>query len=274
MGHPTIRLVVPIHPSQGVVPELFEWIVSVLRMRNWNVDYELVKGIPSMSARNRACRRALEAKVDYLFTIDSDQIPYVEADKRDSGLDWLLEDITRDEVDTVSVLTVRRTDHGPVPVCQRLTGPAESELYSEILQKPLGCHELVGGAMGGAGILMKRRVLQKFWDEEALWFEDIHQMRRGIAFDKDTGEDLWGTRVVGHDIRFYQRCHEFGFRSWVDTRVLWGHVKDADIREEFLRHVSLMNRNDKLVNVVKALREENDRIKTELSILKNGKVSA
>lgn len=273
MGLPVLRIAVPTKDGY-VIPELFEWMMSALKLRGWQVDMEIVKDDPTMSTRNRLCARTLKSKADYLFTIDSDQIPYIDSDTRDSGIEFLLEDITREEVDTVSILTVRRTVNGPIPVIQKLTGPASSELYAEILKRPHGLHELVGGAMGGAGILMKRKVLQRFHDEEKLWFEDVWQMKRGIAFDAETGEDLWGTRVVGHDIRFYQRCHEFGFRSFVDTRVLWGHVKPVDIRDEFLRDMDQSSRIEALESAARILHGKLRMANNELSILKTGKVPA
>lgn len=273
MGLPVLHIAVPT-PDGRVIDELFEWMMSALKTRGWQINMEIVKGQPSMSARNRLCRRFLESKADYLFTIDSDQIPYIDSDKRESGLEFLLEDITTDHVDTVSILTVRRTVNGPIPVIQKLTGPASSELYAEILQRPYGLHELVGGAMGGAGIIIKRRVIQKFWDTDTLWFEDVYQTKKGVVFDAETGEDLYGTRVVGHDIRFYQRCHEFGFRSFVDTRVLWGHLKELDLRDEFLRDMNQAKRIEALEKADRILHSKLRAATNELALLKNGKVPA
>ena len=179
------------------------------------------------------------------------------------SLDYRLDAIQRPEVDVVSILTVRRTLNGPVPVLQKITGPYSSELYAEILQRPPGLHELVNGAMGGAGILMKREVLQRFWDEETIWFKDVYQERHGVMFDEETGDDLFGSRILGHDIWFFNRCRELGLRCWVDTRVLWGHLKEVDLRDEFVRDMKDAARIERLERELKLAR-------SELSLLKNG----
>lgn len=242
-----LMLAVPSSPEGAVDAHLVEWLLSV-RAEGWEIMRTLVRNKPVVQARNKLVKAFLETDADVLLTIDSDQIPQLSADDKQGGLDLLLEAIDRDDVDIVNAITVRSSTDGPVPVINKSRPDSyKCDLHIDILKKPTGLHELgKDGLMGAAAIMVKRHVLERFWNEDVPWFMDVFVDKKGTEFSMLDGRDLFGERLVGHDYWFFMRAHEFGFRSWVDTRVFWGHVKPCDMRSEYLRDLKLMKRIDKL----------------------------
>jgi len=234
---------VPCEPDGSIDAKLVEWMFHVTGNRvrkGWQVQPAICRDRPVVSSRNRIVKAFLDSDCDVLLTVDADQIPQIGKDEA-GGLDLLLAAIERDDVDIVNAITVRRTDSGPLPVINKMTGEYSAELHTDILSRPKGLHELTpDGVMGGAGIMVKRRVLEKFYEESVAWFRDVFVWDKGKKFDETSGKDLYGERLVGHDVWFFLRAAELGFRSWVDTRVFWGHVKAADLRAEFNREIELL----------------------------------
>jgi hypothetical protein len=54
--------------------------------------------------------------------------------------------------------------------------------------------------------------------------------------------EKWGRRWQGQDVWFCVMCLNLGLKLWVDTRVFWGHVKQSDIRAEYLEVLALKQR--------------------------------
>jgi len=249
MSRKKLIVVIPTAPNGSIDARLVEWmfIVSGDKIPGWTVQCVICREQPVVAARNRLVKHFLSTDGDVMLTIDSDQVPQLTEGDDNGGLGLLLEAIERDDVDIVNAITVRNTKDGPLPVINRMTGPVKAELHAEILQRKQGLHELgPDGVMGGAGIMVKRHVLQAFQDKEVLWFWDVFVEKQGKMRCEDTGKDLWGERLVGHDVWFFLQAHELGFRSWVDTRVFWGHVKTQDIRKEFNRDIELLTQIDNL----------------------------
>lgn len=262
------KLVIAIPTDERVDPYLFEWTIKALQTcpkLGFNVQLMLTVGKPVCHTRNKIARDFLNGTdADYLLSIDSDQVPYLDTEKRTDGLHLLLEDIQRDDVDVVHAVTVRNTAKGPVPICQKVVSGHETTIYGEILEPPGACKEITNtGVMGGAGFLVKRHVIQKFWDADILPFKDVFAEKKGTRFDKDTGEDLWGNRIIGHDIWFCLQCHELGARSWVDTRVFWGHRKMVDMKDDFMREMAHVVEKSELKKKLQLASQE-------LALLKNG----
>jgi hypothetical protein len=231
-----LHLSVPVAPMGGIDAHLVEFLFSpeTNNIKGWDITRSICRDRPVVSTRNRLVKRFLDdTDADVLLSIDSDQIPFTHADDRLGGLDKLLEAINRDDVDVVNAITLRITDKGPCPVIYKIpdmeNDQSNGELYAEILSRPRGLHELKNGVVGGAGIMVPRYVLERFREEGVPWFWDV--------FDEDPKSDTFGERKIGHDVWFFLKCHEFGFRPWVDTRLFWGHVKPSDLRAEFRREM-------------------------------------
>jgi len=240
-----LMLAVPCNPNGSIDANLVEWLMSV-KLDGWDIETHLERNAPVCQGRNSLVKKFLKSDCEVLMTIDSDQIPQSSSDVT-GGIKQLIEDIERDDVDVVNAITVRNTDEGPIPVIQKLREDYSGELHVEILSKQVGLHELgKQGVVGGAAIMVKRHVLEKFWDEDTPWFLDTMVTKKETEFSRRDGRDLFGERLIGHDYWFFMRCHEFGFRSWVDTRVFWGHVKSNDMRKEYLRDLKLMKQIDDL----------------------------
>ena len=227
---------VPVSPSGGIQSHLVEWMNTpeIRQIPGWEVTHSICRDRPVVSTRNRLIKAFLDdSDCDVLLSIDSDQIPFIGANDRLGGLDKMLEAINRDDVDVVNAITLRITDKGPCPVIYKIpdmvNDKSTGELYTEILSKPRGLHELKNGVVGGAGIMVPRYVLERFREEGVPWFWDV--------FDEDPESESFGERKIGHDVWFFLKCHEFGFRPWVDTSLFWGHVKPSDLRAEFRREM-------------------------------------
>ena len=229
---------VPVSPTGGIQSHLVEWMnqPEIRAIDGWQVTHSICRDRPVVSTRNRLVKKFLdESDCDVLLSIDSDQIPFTNAKDKLGGLDRLLTAINRDDVDVVNAITLRITEKGPCPVIYKIPDMDDQqtgELYTDILTARRGLHELKQGAVGGAGIMVPRYVLERFREEGVPWFWDV--------FDEDPKSDTFGERLIGHDIWFFLRCHDFGFRPWVDTGLFWGHVKPSDLRAEFRREMDLL----------------------------------
>ncbi len=250
-----LRISVPVNPMGGVESHLVEWmfspeLVAMGAARGWIIEKSICRDRPVVSTRNRLVKYFLDkTDCDVLLTIDSDQVPQSGAKDMIGGLDRMLDAIERPDVDVVNAITLRGTERGPLPVINKITAPFKAELFTEILDQPQGLYELktkdYNGVMGGAGIMVKRNVLETFRKKNIFWFKDVFCENQGEHFDELSGEDNWGTRLIGHDYWFFNQCHELGFRCWVDTRNFWGHIKPCDLRAEFRREMdSLKSLNE------------------------------
>ncbi len=244
-----LMVVVPTAENGSIDGRLVEWMFTVCtdQPKGWEIKTVINRQSPVVSARNSLVRHFLSTDCDVMFTIDSDQVPQLTKDSDDGGLRQMLAALERDDVDIVTPITVRITDDGPLPVINKMQPGNKAVLHADILSRPQGLHELSpDGTIGGAGVMVKRKVLEAFDEHGVPWFWDVFVEQKGKVFDEITDEDLYMTRIVGHDIWFFLRAYELGFRAWVDTRVFWGHIKTLDIRDEFIRDLGYLKRIEKL----------------------------
>ena len=76
-----VSIFIPTHG--GINQSLFEWMLALLKRKDFRFDVGMMVDRPTMSSRNRLCYRTLKhSESDYMMTIDSDQVPYIDADKR------------------------------------------------------------------------------------------------------------------------------------------------------------------------------------------------
>lgn len=96
-------------------------------------------------------------------------------------------------------------------------------LNEEILSKEGGLHEVKNGGIPGACFIAPRYVYQDMFDKGIVWHEDI-------LFNDPTDKQKFGDRKRGHDQQFCLNCNEMGFRTWIHSDVMWGHLKMLDLR--------------------------------------------
>lgn len=219
---------VPCEPGGNLHSDLVEWMFAV---SSPDVRIDIVKEKPVVSSRNGVVHRFLASDADVLLTADSDMIPFLHDEDRRGGLDLMLEAIARNDVDVVSGIALKATPDGPEPVLQKFDGDGyrKTRLAHEILAAPPGLHELTDAFSGGANLMFTRKVAEKFLEEGIFWFEDV--------FERDPKSARFGQRIMGQDIWFWVKARELGFRTWIDTRVFWGHSKEQDLRAEFMRTI-------------------------------------
>ena len=275
---------VPVEPDGNVVVHLAAWL-QLLRheTKGWDIDIDIayVQAKPVASTRNRQVREFLLGECDYFLTIDNDAVPDTE------GLRLLMEDIRKPEVDLVVGYSFLVAPDGPVPVVQKYHEDGSWEVHEDILSRDRGLHEIPDGGGGAHCLMSKRSTLERFFAGRVVWFKDVlrdHSLERpqltkllehykdnpaGIYEDLEQylacADQYWnldraGDRMVGQDTWHFLRARELGMRTWVDTRVCWGHMKFSDIRAEFI--------------ATNNLRYELELARKELSLLKNGKLEA
>lgn len=208
---------------------------------------------PTAAGRNEQIRRFLWAfDHDLLLCVDDDMVPGMD------GLALMLEEIASTDVDVLAALTLRQDRGGPTPVILELTEDhSGSKLHMGILDRPPGLHEVKRGVVPGACVMAKRPALLRFHEKGRVWHKDVlhdgsveHHVLQEIldaaAGDpakavrklssvlaherRDFNRDTVGIREWGHDAWFCRSCAELGLRVWIDTRILWGHMKSTDLR--------------------------------------------
>lgn len=235
---------VPCEPGGNLHADLVEWMFAV---SSPDVRLDIVKEKPVVSSRNAVVHRFLASDADVLLSADSDMIPFLDGEDRRGGLDLLAEAIARDDVDVVSGIALKCGRDGPEPVLERFEDATlrRTRLLHEILAAPRGLHEVADGFSGGANLMFTREVAQAFLDKGTFWFEDV--------FDRDPASATFGRRIMGQDIWFWVKARELGFRTWVDTRVFWGHSKERDLRAEFMRQIAAGDEAERLRRIPRYL---------------------
>ena len=258
MKKPSLLVSIPVEPGGMLSVDLVLWmqaLPALMDRMGFAWKWDIVRQKPVAGCRNSQCVQFLASGLDYLLTVDNDAIPDEE------GTRLLLDAIQRPEVDAVAGWSVMlNEDDGPQPCLLRDLPDGGAEVHAPMLERPAGLYELSDGTVGAHCLAVKRETLLKFRESGRVWFsdvlldgslpfhrivelasmsfEDAHRHVQGWieARRADTFGDgcETGTRRRGQDVYFCRTLRALGMRLWVDTRVLWGHLKPTDIRMEFL----------------------------------------
>lgn len=222
-------------------------IVTEIPRLGWSVKQEFVMGQHGVcSSRNQQVTSFLSSDCDVFLSVDADAVPDL------PGLRLLLEAIKRDDVDIVggwSLMSTGSSAGMPNIFTAHDTDAHGCFIDFKMAHEAPGLHEITGGALGSHCIMVKRRVFEEFLRRKVMYFEDEFRT------DPDEAGPKFGTRRRGHDILFFQRAAEYGFRAWCDNRVLWGHVKAVDLRDWYRALGNLYDEIASYVPIVEALRQ-------------------
>ena len=249
---------IPCQPDGAVNIHLAAWLQR-LRVPGWTVRVDYLQAKPVAFTRNMQCRDFLKSDCDYAMFIDDDAVP------DDEGLGFLLAAIQRTDVDAVGGWSVMKSTEGPVPCVQQYHPDKPATPHMRILSQKPNLYEIEDGGIGAHCLMVKRATIQTFFDSKRIWFKDTMrdgslerpQLEEIVAEHRDNKEMAWeeinrwlterddfnmdhvGGRIQGQDVWFCCQMHSLGLRLWVDTRVLWGHIKNSDIRIEFVETLRL-----------------------------------
>jgi len=175
------------------------------------------------SSRNRTVRRFLESDCDWLWMIDADMDPWI--DGLDGiGVQSVLDAMHKPDVDILTGFFFRMDKDGPVPSLTSSRG--KKYITGEILSKPPGLYHVPTLAAGGACLAVKRHVFEDMLEKDVLWFQN-----ELVEDDKEK----WGDLKSSEDTWFFHYAQECGHKVWIDTNLVWGHVKPLDMRDELRR---------------------------------------
>ncbi|MEK6882016.1 MAG: glycosyltransferase [Nanoarchaeota archaeon] len=159
---------------------------------------------PLDNARNRCVKEFLEMDYDYLFFIDDDIVP---------PLDALHKLISSDKDIIGAVAFSMRSEDGldfPYPVTLKYN---ENKEYILFIPKPAtGIHEV--DATGGASILYKRRVFE----------HPMMECPYSFKYHRD------GTLALTCDFVVHQKAQAAGFKIYIDFDLLCSHIREVDIK--------------------------------------------
>jgi hypothetical protein len=227
-------IAVPIPRHGSIYGRLANWL---LRLPQWiGKDHEVIAVLPEQSAdhatvRNNIIRGVLEqTDADVLWFVDSDMAPF-SPDLPDGGVSLMLSALERDDVDIVSGLSYRFNSEGaPVPCVTEFEGNRDRVLAEVFAKEDLGLFEAKGFSTGGACLAIKRPVLEAYAADQDPPFIYTHKRKCG----------KWGQTDCSEDTYFIRESQKRGFRFWVDRRLVWGHIKVGDMREELERAADLV----------------------------------
>lgn len=176
------------------------------------------------AARNNLARFFVDkTDADVLWQIDSDMDPHVEGLEGD-GVPLLVEAMKRDDVDILTGFFFRMGGEGPVPSLNHW--PEGKKFLTSLFRRPPGLHEAKGLRAGGSCLLVKRHVFEDMREKGHLWFRDEWE---------DQDKENWGKLKSSEDTWFFHYAQECGHKVWIDTRIVWGHIKPLDMRDELRR---------------------------------------
>jgi hypothetical protein len=265
MSPKSLYLAVPCENSLD--PDIAGWLLQVDRWTKsvgWRLTFTAPRNRATCHSRNLLCGQALKSSADLFLTLDSDCRPDME------GFLALIADAENEEVDVVGgwSLVFRKSPDGVRLVPNIYRAPAGEETdwspYYEVVHAPPGCHEITGNGMGSHCLLIKRRVLQGFYDAGLQWFEDLFKVEQSHGPLSDLAPtkyplEEFGLREQGHDLTFCLRAKDLGFRVYVDNRVLWGHQKGVDLADWWRTAEQDRRQIGAVVQLVAALQEVSDK---------------
>ena len=249
-GAKKLLISVPVIPDGDVSMHVLTFCTDALSADlGCEVEVRTVGARGTPAGRNQQVRDFLwGSDADWMLCLDSDMAPGV------AGLKLLLEHIQRDDVDIASALTLLKSKNGPVPVIKEMTEDRKgSHLHEKILNQPPGLYEVENGLIPGACFIVTREAMMRFYNARCVWFKDVlydgsvdrYELEgllnagdvkaaiRDILQEQETDfhRDRVGIRQWGHDCWFCRNALELGLRVWIDTRILWGHMKTMDLRQ-------------------------------------------
>lgn len=230
MSLPRVQIAIPVGLNGTVDYRILVWGWILAQERDGvtcHLDLHVQPDKEVCQTRNRQTRFLLQnTDFDYVLFMDRDCVPDL------PGFDYLLEAIQREDVDAVGGWSVMHWENDQCvpmilnPSGKRRDGSKGAVIATEVLGNTPGLYEIKDLALATHALMVSREVLQRFWDEGIVWWEDI--------FCKDPESEKFGARTHGHDILFCSRMQDLGYRLWLDTRVFWGHIKPLDMRKWFL----------------------------------------
>lgn len=181
------------------------------------------------AARNNLTRWFIDkTNGDVLWQIDSDMDPTVEG-REDNFVPQIIEAMGREDVDILTGFYFRMSADGPVPSLAHPKG--KDHILEEVFKKPPGLHHVPGLRAGGACLLVKRHVFEDMREKGHVWFRDEWE---------DEDKEKWGSLKSSEDTVFFHYAQECGHKVWIDTRLVWGHIKPLDMRDELRRSRTLL----------------------------------
>lgn len=246
-----VLISIPTLPYGSIPWQLSGWIVHALqqgkRLGCSFVQRFIVGKQGVCSTRNRQVHDFLASDADVLLCIDDDAVPDLD------GLALLMDAMKRPEVDIVCGWSLMQHDgeSGGIP---NIFSAHDEDANGRWLDPALahgepGLHDLRGGAVGTHVIAFKRKVAEAFKERGEVWFED--------EYHKDTTLGTkFGCRRIGHDLNFFKRAQDMGFRAFLDNRVFWGHVKQTDLRDAYRQITALYDEIGAFRHIAGLLRED------------------
>jgi hypothetical protein len=255
----SVFVAIPVEPDGNVTVRLVDWFLNLKRAVGDSVAVHrhIFQSKPVVCTRNLMVHEFLKSKCDYLLTIDADAVPDTD------GFLLLLEAIRRKDVDAVGGWSCMVTDEGPKP-CVQQYHEGKPATDHPCLGLPAGLHRLPDGGIGAHCLMVKRKTLEAIRDFGVPWFKDriwdgslepfdLRELLEKYAdsalrekleahLSENRFTEKWGRRWQGQDVWFCVMCLNLGLKLWVDTRVFWGHVKQSDIRAEYLEVLALKQR--------------------------------
>lgn len=213
----------PLEIHGPVVCHMTHWLMRLPAfIGSFALDTGHGNDVPAV--RNLLVHRFLRSDADVLWFVDSDMDPRLGSNEADihGGAPFIREAMERDDVDIVSGISFRIGGKGPSLCLHDAKG--KLHVHENVLaSKTRG---LIDGAdlmTGGACLAIRRRVLEGFLEKKRVWFKNHLEEEDPRQF---------GLLRQSEDFHFIATAKELGYRFWVDTRVVWGHIKPRDLREE------------------------------------------
>lgn len=219
-------IAIPVSTRGSICWPLVRWLLSLpSHFERGKLCIDICEGGPVAVNRNAIVRRFLATDFDVLGQIDCDMDPHME-DISYGGIELIKDAIALDDVDVFSGISFRfgEDGNGPVPCVRGERG--REDVMERVFDAEPGLHRMDDISTGGACLFAKRHVLEDFRERRVPWFKtNIEEEDR----------DRLGALVLSEDLHFIRNASGFGHRFWVDTRVVWGHIKSQDMRDELKR---------------------------------------
>lgn len=190
---PTVRNV-PVQFLKSFTKQL------LINSKKYDMIPIFIDSLPIDLARNELARKAIEVKSDYVWWLDSDMIPE----------DDTLEKLIKSEKDIVGALCyTRNPPYKPVLRKLEKIGSAYNFEFVDTVEK----NKLVETDATGFGcLLMKTDVLKKISEKSSPLFEFSEMITPS------------GTKYLSEDILFCIKAKEFGYKIFVNTNTVCGHI--------------------------------------------------
>lgn len=217
-------IAMPVESNGPVVCHMVHWLIrapSFLGMCTVDTGY----GADVPAVRNMLVHRFLKSACDVLWFVDSDMDPRLGSADAElhGGIPYIREAMEREDIDVVSGISFRIGEKGPTLCLHDAKG--KKHVHDDVLLNGQDRGLIDGTSLmtGGACIAAKRHVWEDFLAKKVVWFKN--------HLDEENPRNF-GLLRLSEDYHFISEAKRLGHRFWVDTRVLWGHIKPRDLREE------------------------------------------